>query len=257
MGSSYTPPVNLASPGPIGGTTPAAVATTALTVTDGSLAIRGSISTTTGMSIGFAAQDWLSLNANGNRFFDCSGSSATFNIPVGANGLITGVSGVSFNPAVGGSVFQDFVDAASVNVDGTEDTLYTHSNAAGCLNANGAKLSGYFQLAIVGHAVSTDRIRIYFGGTAIFDTTALNFPLTSALTINFEIIRVSSSVVRASCTCSTSSATVIAYSQYVEVTGLTLSNAQVLVLKSISTGANSAAADVTAKAASVLWQPAA
>lgn len=37
MGSSYTPPVNLASPGPIGGTTPAAVAGTTFRAGDGTV----------------------------------------------------------------------------------------------------------------------------------------------------------------------------------------------------------------------------
>ena len=138
-------------------------------------------------------------------------------------------------------------------MDGTEDTLYTDTLPASVLNTNGDKISGYYQLAIVGHAVSTDRIRIYYGGTAIFDTTALNFPMTSALTLNFQIVRVSATVVRCSIVATTSSATVIAYSQYAEVTGLTLASTQIIALKNISTGTNSAAGDVTAKLGNIGW----
>lgn len=57
MGSSYTPPVNLASPGPIGATTPAAITGTTITgttlvVPDGaSVTIKGGTSTTSGFGV--------------------------------------------------------------------------------------------------------------------------------------------------------------------------------------------------------------
>lgn len=156
----------------------------------------------------------------------------------------------------GGVLFNYFADGASVSVDGTEDTLKTDTLVANTFSANGDKVSGFYQIAIVGHAVSTDRIRLYAAGTAIFDTAALNFPLTSALTIAFEIIRVSSSVLRCACFATTNSATVIPYSQYTEITSLTLTNTQIVALKSISTGTNSAAADVTAKLGKIIWEPA-
>lgn len=156
---------------------------------------------------------------------------------------------------VGGTIFDDFTSVATTHTDGTEDTLYTHSLQAGQFANNGDKISGFYQLAIVGHAVSTDRIRLYCAGTAIFDTTALNFPLSAALTIEYSVIRVSASVLRASVACTSNSATVIAYSQYVEITGLTLANAQVVALKAIATGTNSAASDVTALLGTIIWQP--
>lgn len=156
---------------------------------------------------------------------------------------------------VGGTIFDDFTDAATTHTDGTEDTLYTHTLQAGQFSANGDKITGSYQLAIVGHAISTDRIRLYCAGTAIFDTTALNFPLGCQLTIEYMVIRVSASVLRASVAATTNSATVIAYSQYVEVTGLTLANSQVVALKAIATGTNSAAGDVTAKLGTIIWQP--
>lgn len=164
--------------------------------------------------------------------------------------------GPGITAKVGGTIFSDFTDATTTHTDGTEDTLYTHTLQASQLAVNGSFITGCYQLAIVGHAVSTDRIRIYFGGTAIFDTAALNFPLSAALTIEFAVVRVSSTVVRASVAATTNSATVIAYSQYVQVSGLDLTTTAILALKAIATGTNSAASDVTAQAATVVWQPA-
>jgi hypothetical protein len=168
---------------------------------------------------------------------------------------IINISGVAMYAAAGGVIFDHYTNGASASVDGTEDTLYTDTLPAGALNSNGAKLRGYYQLAIIGHAISTNRIRLYFGGTAIFDSGAVNWPLDAVATINFEIIRVSSSVVRACVSVSTTTATVIPYSVYTEITGLTLSATQVIALKDISTGTNSAVADVTAKLASIWWHP--
>lgn len=165
--------------------------------------------------------------------------------------------GPGLTSKVGGTIFDDYTDGATTHTDGTEDTLYTHTLQASQFSANGDKIAGMYQVAIVGHAISTDRIRLYVAGTAIFDTTALNFPLSAQLTLEFEVIRVSATVLRASVAATTSSATVIAYSQYVEITGLTLSNSQVVALKAIATGTNSAAGDVTAKLGTINWQPAA
>lgn len=148
-------------------------------------------------------------------------------------------------------------DGASTHVDGTEDTLKTLTMDAGQLGADSAKLSGYLQVVLVGHLISTQRVRLYFGGTAILDTTAINIPTTAALTVRFEIFRVSSSVVRASVTALVEPATTgIPASTYTEITGLTLSAAQTIAIKAIATGTNSAAADVTVKQGKVDFQPA-
>lgn len=208
---------------------------------------------TNGHFIAFGATNAF-LHNNGNNVQIGGGGSGNTGLEVSDTSVRLG-PGLTAN--VGGTIFDDFTDAATTHTDGTEDTLYTHTLQASQFSANGDKIAGVFQLAIVGHAVSTDRIRLYVAGTAIFDTTALNFPLGAQLTLDFEVIRVSATVLRASVAASTSSATVIAYSQYVEITGLTLSNTQIVALKAIATGTNSAAGDVTAKLGTINWQPAA
>lgn len=251
-----------ASPGAIGGTTPAAITGTTLTINTAALLpeandvpyLRGITSTGAGIATKF---DRLYLFAGGSYWVQLTSTELTLFTPLIAGAISVGVSGVSFAPKVGGAIFDHFIDGASVSVDGTEDTLYTDTLAAGALNANGAKIQGYYQIAVVGHAVSTDRIRLYFGGTVIFDTAAINFPLTSAMTLMVRIIRVSASVVRCLVSATTTTATVVPYSQYTEVTGLTLSNTQIIKLTDISTGTNSAAGDVTAKLAALYWEPAA
>lgn len=261
------PGFNPASPGPIGGTTPAAI--TGTTITGATIVattavllpeendtprLRGSTSTGAGIATKF---DRTYVFGGAQQVIEVQSTQVIFYKTITAQAMFVGVSGVAFAPSVGGAIFDHFTDGASVSTDGTEDTLYTDTLAAGALGANGAKLRGYYQVAIVGHAVSTDRIRLYFGGTAIFDTTAVNWPLNAQATIRFEIIRVSSTVVRAAVSVTTTTATVIPYSVYTEITALTLSDAQVIALKDISTGTNSAPGDVTAKLGSIWWHPAA
>lgn len=216
--------------------------------------VRGSTSTGAGVS---TKSNRLYLYAGGDLVAEFQQTQLIFYTTSLLTGAAINVSGVNFQPKVGGTIFDHFIDGASSHVDGTEDTLYTDTIPAGALNANGTKISGYYNFAIVGHAVSTNRIQLKACGTTIFDTAAVNWPLTANLTLRFDIVRVSATVVRCTVSATTTTATVIPYSVYTEITGLTLSNAQVLAVTDISTGTNSAAADVTAKQASIIWTPAA
>lgn len=256
---------DLHSPGPIGDVTPGTIAGTTLAVGSGTasdtwlspyhnVSSSGALRLASNAVVSWAAStnsydtaDTILLRDAANTLaLRNSTNPQTFRICIGGDDAI-----------VGGVIFDHFTDVASTSTDGTEDTLYTNTLAASGLSANGQKLAGVYQIQIVGHAVSTDRIRLYFAGTAIFDTGAINFPLNAQLTLIFEVIRVSSTVVRASVSAITTTATLIAYSQYTEITAIDLTMTQVLALKSISTGTNSASGDVTAKLASVSWLPAA
>lgn len=260
-------------PGPIsgGGITAAQLAGGTLPIAGTTLTLSGDITLTSSLSLR-ANDSQIYLQTDGTISFSkfgvaerwqvspsghfLAGANNIYDIGAGGNAPRNVIIGLN-SAKVGGVIFDHFTDGASTSTDGTEDTLYTDTLAASGLSANGQKLSGFYQIAIVGHAVSTDRIRLYFAGTAIFDTAAINFPVSSQLTIIFEVIRVSSTVVRASVSATTTTATLLPYSQYTEITSLDLTATQILALKDISTGTNSAAGDVTAKLASILWLPAA
>lgn len=158
--------------------------------------------------------------------------------------------------AVGGTRFDYFTDA---NNSGTAETdLYSSTTAANALSSNGDKFTATYQLICTGLALSTQQMKIYFGGTVIYDSGALAIgAVTNNFTFQATIIRVSSSVVRCAVAVSTDFATLFPYSKYTEVTGLTLSNTNILKITGQAAGAAGASSQITAKLGCVSWQPAA
>lgn len=155
-------------------------------------------------------------------------------------------------------------NVSSTHTDGTEDDLFTTTLAAAQLSANGQKLNFRYVVTAVGHATATRKLKVYFGGTAIFDSTAIALAATaSTLAIQGEIVRVSASVIRAMVSVVPSTGlTALAVgalvpAAYTEVTGLTLANTQIIKLTGASAGVGAASADIVAKAGSVDFFPAA
>lgn len=150
-----------------------------------------------------------------------------------------------------------FADGASVSTDGTEDDLYTYTIAAGKLNADGAKIAAYYFVSTVSSATATRRIKIYFGGTVIWDSTALTLSVGSSFSFYAEVIRESSSVVRCMVSVTSTSASTVPYSVYTRITGLTLANTQIIKVTGIAAGVGAAGADIVAKLGNVAFKPAA
>ena len=147
---------------------------------------------------------------------------------------------------------------ASVGNVGTgEDDLYSDTTAASQLSANGEKLEVEFGGTFVSSATATREIKVYFAGTAIFDTGALTLSLSSAWACYVSIIRVSASVIRYMVTFATEGAALAAYTSVGELTGLTLSNSNVLKLTGEAAGVGAATNDIVAMMGSVSWVPAA
>lgn len=153
------------------------------------------------------------------------------------------------------SLFDHFASVG--NVDTGEDDLYSDTIAAGQLANNGEKLEVEYGGAFVSSGTATRQLRIYFGGTAIFDSGALTLSLSSAWTVYASIIRVSSTVVRYMVSMTTQGAALAAYTAVGEVTGLTLSSTNVLKITGEAAGVGAATDDIVAKLASVQWLAAA
>jgi len=139
------------------------------------------------------------------------------------------------------------------NVGTGEDTLYADTLAAGQLANNGEKIEAEYGGTFVSSATATREIKIYFGGTLVFDTGALTLSLSSAWTAFVTVIRVSSSVVRCMVSFATEGAALAAYTSFTEVTGLTLSNTQELKITGEAAGVGAATDDIIAKMGSVDW----
>lgn len=152
------------------------------------------------------------------------------------------------------TLFNHHVDAG--NTTTTETTLYTDTIAASQLGANDDKLEATYGGVFVSSATATREIKIYFGGTVMLDTGALTLSLSSAWTAYVTIIRVSSSVVRYAISFTTEGAALAAYTAVGEITGLTLSNTQILKITGQAAGVGAATSDVLAKLGYVEYKPA-
>lgn len=151
--------------------------------------------------------------------------------------------------------FDNFADAG--NSGTTETDLYSNTLTANRLEVNGDKINSYCGGIFVGSATATRQVKVYFGGTAILDTGALSVSSASSWTCYIDIIRVNSTTVRYMVTLSTQGATPTVYTSVGELTGLTLSNTQILKITGTAAGTGAASNDIVAKLGSVSFHPAA
>ena len=162
---------------------------------------------------------------------------------------------------VGGCIYHRITDGASVNVDGTEDTLDTFTTVADSLAINGDSIEGELTISVAAHAASTDRIQGYFAGIVIFDSTALTYAAAGTIEIRYRVIRVTSTTCRARVAFfPAGSATIlafanVAYTPASTLTGLTLSGTNILKWTGIAAGAGAAAGDITVREHKMFCKP--
>lgn len=171
----------------------------------------------------------------------------------GKNGRLIVFDGTAWR-AYGGSLdlFDHYADAG--NGTTVETDLYSDTIPAARLGANGDKLEAEYGGVFVSSVTATRQIKIYFGGTAIFDSGALTLSLSAAWTIYVTIIRVSATVIRYMISMTTEGAALAAYTAVGEVTGLTLSGTNVLKITGQAAGTGAATNDIVAKMGYVEWR---
>lgn len=168
---------------------------------------------------------------------------------------ITRLIGV-INTGVPRALFDHFADVGNVGTG--EDDLYSDSLGKGQLKTNGDKLFFEYSGIFVLHATATRRVRLYFGGSALFDTGALSITATNAdWRLCGWIIRESSTVIRALAEMSTSHAALVIKPTYTRVTGLTLANANIQKITGEAAGVGAATNDIVAKLGTIEYVPAA
>ncbi len=136
----------------------------------------------------------------------------------------------------------------------TETDLYSDTLAADTLAVDGDKITALYACSLI-FSTSTKQIRVYFGGTAIFDTGALTISAAGNLVIPVMIMRESASVVRYAITGISPTASTPEFSVVGRLTGLTLSSTNVLKITGQTAGTGSAAGDVIAKMGTVSKVP--
>lgn len=155
--------------------------------------------------------------------------------------------------ATGRPLFDHFVDAGNITTNETD--LYSDTLVAGQLRSNGDKLEAEYGGIFVSSGTATRRIRLYFGGSTIFDTGDLTLSLSSAWTAYVTAIRVSASVVRTMVSLTTEGAALSAYTSYTQITGLNLANSQIFKITGQAAGVGAASNDIVAKIGAIYYFP--
>jgi len=158
-------------------------------------------------------------------------------------------SGLRFG--IGGEIFEAYADAG--NTSTTETDLHSYTTPANTLEANGAKIKAQYVGKMVASSTATRQLRVYFGGTMIYDSTAQNTALGAGFSLEVTIIRVSSTVVRYSIV--TGLGGFSSDESVGELTGLTLSNTNILKLTGQAGGTGAATNDIVLKFARANWLP--
>lgn len=203
--------------------------------------------------IGYDVSNYIGIkvSSNGSTTFDAVGSGAKFTFQ---DTVETKTGTTSKVATVGGKIKEFFTSVGNVGTG--EDDLYTYTTEASILNTNGDEIEGSFGLELIDSAgTATRQVKLWFGGTAIFDTGALTITGNSDAVINFTIVRVSATVVRYRVTLTTQGASLAAYTSVGELTGLTLSNTNILKLTGEAAGIGAASNDIVAHNGSVYWWP--
>lgn len=153
---------------------------------------------------------------------------------------------------VGGTIKTFYATAAGST---TETDLYSYTVPANVLNADGEKLiaqyAGYFDAG-----TNNGRLRIYFAGTQIFDSTAITYAAITSWNIGVTIMRDSSSSVECIVVAQNSAGAAIPAVTYTPVTGVTFSNTNILKITGIFSVAGPGA-DIQAHIGTIEWKPAA
>ncbi len=150
------------------------------------------------------------------------------------------------------ALFSYIADAGNVTTGETD--LYTDSIPANTLATNKDKLEARYAGIFVSSGTATRQLKCYFAGTVIFDSGALSISLSASWSMSVMIIRVSSTVIRALVELNTTGASAGVYANVQEVTGLTLSNANILKITGQASGVGAATNDIVAKLGNVIWE---
>lgn len=156
--------------------------------------------------------------------------------------------------SVGGVISDNYADAGNVGTG--EDDLYSYTTPANTLNTNGDKIEANYAGIFLSSATATRRLKLYFGGTEIYDSTALSLSTSADWDAKVIIIRESSTVVRCSVTVNTTTASSAPYCKYTRILGLTLSSTNILKITGEAAGVGAATDDIIAKIGVIKFIPA-
>lgn len=125
----------------------------------------------------------------------------------------------------GGLLAAFYTDAG--NTTTSETDLYSYTLSSGVLTTNGNTITGKFGGSYAS-AASTRRLRLYFAGTAIFDTGALTITGAATWGVEFMITRASGTAVRYVVTSINTGLTTQGYISSSELSSINLASSNIL-----------------------------
>ena len=154
---------------------------------------------------------------------------------------------------VGGTIFDYFTDST---VGGAETDIYSSTLDASLFATNGDKVTATYNGNFVTVGTEIVQLQIKLAGTTIWDSTGIAVTTgTSSWNVDVKLIRVSSTVIRYVVTLNTTGASGFVYCTSGELTGLTLTNTNILKLTGTSSGVGSGSGDIVGKSAFVEFKP--
>lgn len=174
----------------------------------------------------------------------------TVTIPGKLTTIAGAASGGTQVAKVGGTLFSSFADNG--NAAGSVETdLVTNTLVGNTLGVNGDKIIATYCGNTVNNA-NTKQLRVYFGGTLILDTGALNDTGSAPFDVSVEVMRESATVVRCLVRYLSANMSSPIVTNYARVTALTLSASNILKITGTATALN----DVFVAMSRVQWFPA-
>ena len=155
---------------------------------------------------------------------------------------------------IGGKIDGAYADNG--NSTTTETDLYSYTLPAQALNNNGEGLTAFYSVNILGSATATTTLRVYFAGTAYFDSGALSLAANGNWQIWVELVRTSSSTARISVTLQSPGAALAVYTAEADITGLDFTTTNVFKLTGQRGGVGAASDDIVFKHGKVHWEAA-
>ena len=201
----------------------------------------------------------LEVDANASTTVCCIFKAAASRTAAIAQGQTS--AGGSLGQWGSGCVFDKFTDTSTTHTDGaTYDTLATYTTVANALIVAGDKIWFDFTCTTVAHATATREWKVLFAGITIFDSTAFATVVAATVRIHGYIMMASSTTCRAHISFRPAGSAADlsnqkeAYVPASTLTGLTLTNTNILALQAVAGGTGAASGDITCSLGTIRYE---
>lgn len=147
---------------------------------------------------------------------------------------------------------------SDVSVGGSEADIYTTTLGATVMATNENRLRAEYEGNFVTIGTEAVQLKAYFAGSLLWDSGAVTLPSgTMSWKVVVDIVRYSTTTIRATTTLITSSNQSFNYCSYIQVTGLgtALLGSNIIKLTGTSTGTGSSVGDIVGRMGDIVFTP--